>query len=105
MATTIGRIITGASAAPELFALGDKAGPQVRELAALGVRAAELMKDPAMAALAKRVQQLVIDLDLGGDIPAAEVVTPKEAIKQIAKGNITPDQKAQLDFAGQSGGL
>jgi len=104
MAHTIGRFITIASAAPELFELSDKAGPELREMAALATRAAVLMKSPGMAALAKRVQKLVSDLDLGGEIAPAEVVTPKEAIKRIAAGEVSPAEQAQMDRASQSFG-
>lgn len=104
MATTIGRFITIATAAPQLLAKADKAGPSLRRLAALGVEIADLLKDPAMKDLVETVQKLITALDLGGDISAAEVVTPKEAIQRIASGDLTPAQQSQFDRATQEFG-
>lgn len=101
-ATTVGRIITVATYAPELFETGDKAGPSLRKLTALGVEAAGLMKDPALLAFLKVVERVVNDLDLGGVVPKSEICTPQEAIKRIAAGDISPDQQRQWDRA--SGG-
>lgn len=94
---SISRMIVLASAAPELFAKADKAGPSIRKLLALGAEAAKLMKDPAMADLVEAGQKLVKDLDLGGIIPAADAVaTPKEAIQRIAADDLTPEQRRIL---------
>lgn len=97
MSTTVGRFITVASMIPELLRTADAAGPSLRKGAAIGVEVTGMMKDPALQAFAKVVQKLVTDLDLGGVVPPADVVTPAEAIKQIAAGNVTPEQQQQLE--------
>lgn len=97
MSTTLGRFITIASAAPGLLAKADKAGPSLRKFAAMGVEVAGMMKDPAMKDLAEAAQALINELDLGGAVQQAQVVTPAEAIKQIASGNVTPEQQKKLE--------
>lgn len=105
MATTIGRIITLLKASPDILAKADKAGPSLRSLAALATQAAVLMKDPALLDLTRAAQALVNDLDFGGAPAAAEIVTPAEAVKRIAAGEITPAQQRLWDRETRSSGL
>ncbi len=106
MATALARLFTVMKATPELLADADQAGPSINEFMALLVHAAELLKDPAMAKFAKRAQQLIKDLDLGGAVPVVRTEVTK-AVQQVAAGWFTADEMRQFDRAGRpdSGGV
>ena len=100
---TIGRMITLASWGPRLMAEADKAGPSIWKLVGYANGIAEMMRDPAMAKLTASMQEMIAQLDFGTVPPPDMIVTPEEAIRRIAYGDITEEEQRRFDREIQSG--
>lgn len=103
MGLTVKRMVTLASWAPRLMIEASAAGSTLEKMMTHIVGLADLSNDPALVVLAKSVQEMVADLELGRDEDAE--VTPKEAIARIAAGEITPEQQRLFDRETQQSGL
>lgn len=104
---TIARMITLASWAPRLMAEADAAGPTLWKLVGYAAGIAKLMKDPAMERLVDSLQGMVAQLDFGEAPEPEKIITPQEAIRRIAYGDITPEEQRQFDqkIREQEGGV
>lgn len=101
---TIGRMITLASWAPRLMAEADKAGPTLWKIVGYAAGIADMMRDPAMGKLAASMQEMIAQLDFGHIPPPDKIVTPEEAIRRIAYGDITEEDQRSFDRKIQEGG-
>lgn len=102
---TIGRMITLASWGPRLMAEADAAGPTLWKVVGYVVGLADMMKDPAMSKLAASMQEMIAQLDFGTPPEPEKIVTPEEAIRRIAYGDITEEEQRQFDREVQGGGV
>jgi hypothetical protein len=79
------------------MAEADRAGPTLWKLVGYAAAIADMMKDPAMLKLAMSMQEMIAQLDLGKFPEPDKIVTPEEAIRRIAYGDITEEEQRRFD--------
>lgn len=94
-----------ASWAPRLMDEADAAGPTLWKLVGYAAGIAKLMNDPAMSKLANSMQEMLAQLDFGTPPEPGKIVTPEEAIRRIAYGEITEEEQRRFDREIQQSGL